>query len=302
MKRKIIVKLTSLGLCLCLALTCAITAGAASTDDEISGEGSVFTALSDTVYIADNYLYFSPYNTPEDSRGYFKFYSSSDEEDVSCNFTAIPSEGKYQKLLSGETYRFSLGIRKSHSSSGSGTGTYRSYAATGGRYQKLRIKLSYFSDNFNSDGTYDSDEGDYGKISYAFGSPQTKSGTTFYSALCIRSGAAFNAVTPDKDGYAEFYASRQIDEPIIYSTHFSYEKELTDGGWGMTGSYLNELIMGNADSQSGVTIKDAAKVQLFDAGLDTLNEIQRYTADVDSDGEITIRDAAVIQLYCAKLL
>lgn len=62
-----------------------------------------------------------------------------------------------------------------------------------------------------------------------------------------------------------------------------------------------EIIIGDANLDGDINIKDAAAVQLYCAKLGTLPEYGELAGDVNDDG-LNIKDAAAIQLYCAKLL
>ncbi len=61
------------------------------------------------------------------------------------------------------------------------------------------------------------------------------------------------------------------------------------------------LILGDADRDSKVNIKDATAIQKHVAGLVTLTNNGVFLADVDADLQITVKDATVIQKYVASM-
>lgn len=64
----------------------------------------------------------------------------------------------------------------------------------------------------------------------------------------------------------------------------------------------NSPVMGDVDGDGGLSIKDAAYIQLYLAKLMTLDDKQVSAADADGDGKLSIKDAAFIQLSLAGLL
>ena len=105
--------------------------------------------------------------------------------------------------------------------------------------------------------------------------------------MCVRSGAAVTSVSPNKNGEIEFYISTKIGDESKVCTDFRYEYKLPNGatasgsGGGSTGTYIHGLRIGDADSDSMLTISDATKIQFAIARLDTLNSLQKFTTDVN---------------------
>lgn len=166
------------------------------------------------------------------------------------------------------------------------------YDKTGGKYEKIRIKLSDFSDYFNADGTH-TQKG----FNYNF-STQKNGENTYYSSLIFVSGGIYTAVTPDKDGYAEFYVSKAIGAEIWFDTSFvcrSGNKTDSSGG----GEEFRNLKMGDVNLRGTVNVDDVTKVQSYSAGTEELDSLQRRNADVTGDGKIDVDDATMIQKHLA---
>ncbi len=61
-------------------------------------------------------------------------------------------------------------------------------------------------------------------------------------------------------------------------------------------------ILGDADNDGEINVKDATYIQLYLANLLSKNEINLSVCDVDNDGEINVKDATYIQLQLANLI
>lgn len=301
--KKLITRLTAVGVCTAMLFTIAVNAGAASVQAEESAKSDNpdITVLNESVTVADNQIYASAYNVPESSVYGFEFrgensgsykvaYASLAKSPSRIN---LPSTQKYVFWLRGEE-------------SGGSNGTYYSYKNTGGTYRKIRIKLSDFDYDFNSDGSQIEESTTYGTHRFHFGGLETTSNGKFYSGLCVKSGSAYTAVTPDKNGEVEFYVSKEIGVDTRYCTGFDFEYHNPDGsvtygsGGGTTGCDLYGLTIGDADSNGFVNVGDAAKIQLALSKITNLNKIQNYAADANSDGKVNIFDCTYIQMYLAK--
>lgn len=62
-----------------------------------------------------------------------------------------------------------------------------------------------------------------------------------------------------------------------------------------------KLILGDADMDTKVNIKDATLIQKHSADIVTLTGDAAICADADCDGAINIKDATIIQKYCASM-
>lgn len=62
------------------------------------------------------------------------------------------------------------------------------------------------------------------------------------------------------------------------------------------------VMYGDVTGDGRVNIKDATKVQLATAELQTLTDEEKLLADVDGDGRVNIKDVSFIQRYCANMI
>ncbi|MBR3988286.1 MAG: leucine-rich repeat protein [Clostridia bacterium] len=60
-------------------------------------------------------------------------------------------------------------------------------------------------------------------------------------------------------------------------------------------------ILGDADNNGSITIKDATSIQKYVAKLIAVDEEALKAADVNSDGKVNVKDATAIQKYLAKI-
>lgn len=301
--RKMYLKLAAACVCTAVMIVSTVNAGAASTENELTGSKSSpsFNVLDEKIEISGNQIYTSAYNVP-DSSGYRFVFNSKNRDSHTVQFADLVKSPSIIDLEPTQDYVFLL-----YSNKGGGTdNVYRSYKSTGGTYRKIRIKLSDFSSRFNSDGSQTKKNSVYGTHVFKFGAVETTSNAEFYSALCIRSGAAFTAVTPDENGEVEFYVSTDIGIGAGYCTDFRYKYinengSITSGSdGGTTGGGLIGLDIGDTDSNGSVNVSDVTKIQMSLARLDMLNNLQQFTADTNSDGKVSVIDCAYIQMHLAK--
>lgn len=313
--RKISFKLGAAALSVILASASAISAGAAQTKSEpVSSYSSDFKLLPSTVKISNNQVYFSRYNTPSKSIFFGEFVDQNYKE-YSVKFSELMSGSKTLSLPQGQKYEFCLGH---YAGSGYGCGSdgaYRSYAKTGGTYRKVRVKLSTFinspygyGDIYASDGSLTQIDSTYGSHTFRFGDVDiTSDGSRYYSGMCVRSGAAITAVTPNSNGEIEFYLDTAIGSGAYVCTDFYIIYNHKDGGisdiggGGSSGSSLNGLEFGDADSSDFVNISDATKIQNAISGKTTLDTLQKFVADVNFDNRIDVKDVSAIQKYLADM-
>lgn len=302
--KKLLKKLSALGLCGVMAFTAVVSAGAAETDSDISEATAnpSFKLLSDKIEISNDQIYVSGYNVPTDSV-FGVEYRGEDKTTYAVNFSEVIKSGKRINLVKNKKYEFWL----RNGTGGGSDGSFRSYGKTGGTYKKVRIKLSDFCSDFNSDGSQTESVGEYGPHNFKFGPVEKTGNGTFYGGMCVRSGAAVTSVSPNKNGEIEFYVSTKIGDESKICTDFRYEYKLPNGatavgsGGGSTGTYIHGLRIGDADSDSMLTISDVTKIQFVIARLDTLNSLQKFTADVNSDGKTNIVDATTLQMHLAEI-
>ena len=311
--KKVSYKLSAVALSIILAAASAVSAGAAQTDSErVSSYSSDFKLLSSTVKIPDNQIYFSRYNTTSDSI-FIGSFSDENNKKYSVKFSEIMSGGKFLSLPMNQKYKFSLRYDLGSSGGGSSDGTFRSYSNTGGTYRKVRVKLSTFLNSeydskFASDGSVTNTDSTYGSHTFRFGDVDiTSDGSKYYSGMCVRSGAAITAVTPNLNGEIEFYVDTAIGSGANVCTDFYTIYKHNDGrtsyigGGGSTGSSLHALRFGDADSSCFVNVSDATKIQSAIAGECSLDNLQKFVSDVNLDNNISIKDVTCIQKYLADL-
>lgn len=281
-------KIISILLCVAMLTgTAAITANAATTDD-----GSVGThnySIVDKTTLNYGQLRFYTYN----------FTDNNPQTGISLTDTSLNTTndvyfnditGYKQINVSGNT------VMKHWLLLESGAIGYQSkmYNDTSGTYEKIRIKLSDYSDYFNSDGTH-TESG----VNYNF-STQKVGDSTYYSALVFWSGGIFTAVTPSKDGYAEFYVSKNIgEETRMFITFAHRTPNSTGGGGGKNGGYFDYFIMGDSDISGWVNVDDVTALQRYISGVEEFDNLQRRNSDVNGDGKVDINDATMIQKYLA---
>ncbi len=61
-------------------------------------------------------------------------------------------------------------------------------------------------------------------------------------------------------------------------------------------------LLGDADLDNDVTVRDATMIQLYEANLRETSVIRDLNSDYDQDGESTVKDATYIQLFLAHML
>lgn len=60
-------------------------------------------------------------------------------------------------------------------------------------------------------------------------------------------------------------------------------------------------LLGDADSDGKVNIKDATRIQKHAANMLTIVDVEYYAADADSNGKVNVRDATAVQKYVANM-
>lgn len=282
-------KIISILLCVAmLAGTAAITANAASVDENTVGAHK-YTSLGKTT-IKDSQVRFYTYNfTKNNPKTGIRMDDITMHMSKEFYFNDITGEYKQISVSGASVFEHWLMLE----SGGGGTQSGR-YDKTGGTYEKIRVKLSDYSDYFNSNGTHTKD-------GYNYNFTTQKSGDTKYSsALVFWSGGIFTAVTPDKNGYVEFYVCKNIGEDVNFFSGFRYDTPTTHGsGGGKNGEIFKGFIMGDTNVNGWVNVDDVTKVQSYTAGTEELDSLQQRNADVNDDGKIDINDATMIQKYLA---
>lgn len=282
-------KIISIFLCVSMLTgTAAITANAATADDASVGTHK-YTILDKTT-IKDGQIRFYTYNYTENNPK-----TGIQIDDLTMNiskdffFNDIVQDYKQINVSGASIMRHWLILEN-----GRGGTRSRRYDETGGTYEKIRVKLSDYSYYFNSDGTHTKDD-----FNYNFSTQKTGK-DTYSSALVFWSGGIFTAVTPNKDGYAEFYVCKNIGEDTRFFADFRHvTPNSQSSGGGKNGAYFYGLTMGDTNISGGVNVDDVTAIQSYAAGTEEFDSLQQRNADVNDDGKIDINDATMIQKYLA---
>lgn len=277
-----------ISLCLILAITVILSASVsfgAESNNDIN-----FEILTDTTELCDNSVLFYTYNVPENYTGQAELTDTK-----TAVKTVVMGKDCIETPLVIET---TSGAEYKYTTSGGG-GQILNFDNTGGVYRKMRLKLSY-SPYFNEDGSHTTDV-----YTYHFSGTEYVGRDYYFSSLVIVSGGAINFVTPDKNGYVEFYACTNVDTTVHFSTSFQYERYTETSfehgaGGGVSGCRINEFTKGVLDNKSTVSINSATIIQRYLAKELEFGKMQEYQADVDNDYRISIMDATKIQRYLVK--
>ena len=149
-----------------------------------------------------------------------------------------------------------------------------------------------------SDGTYKNFDFTYED----FGTDSSGKPCYATSGAYFVSGGAVTSFVPDKNGYAEFYISRQLGEDTGLMA-YKYCR-LKNGAECKTtiGGKLNCLTCGDVYPDGNITVVDATSVQKYVAGIVEFGKTQLFNSDVNHDGEISVVDATLIQKYIVGLI
>lgn len=104
-----------------------------------------------------------------------------------------------------------------------------------------------------------------------------------------RSGYSFKGWYTDASGGTEVTSDTIIMKNTIIYAHWSEE------------SQTDKYLLGDADQDGKVTVKDATKIQKHVAKILTFTGLALKSADADEDGKISVKDATIIQKYVAKI-
>lgn len=91
------------------------------------------------------------------------------------------------------------------------------------------------------------------------------------------------------------------DNLLIVCNPDSYAAQYAEAN-GLNYVTSDNFVVGDADGNGSVTIRDATYIQLYIAALSTLDDTAFMRADVNSDGKVNIRDVTYIQMYRAELI
>lgn len=285
-------KLLSAILCAALAAVSIVSASAADTDNYTSGASYRCKVLGTTEF-PNNYAGFYRSCSNPEANLYVQFYKNTTNTDTRelvyeqpLDFADKTLTKKYLSDQNG--YRYLI--------SGGGNFANKVYPSkAGGTYEKIKVKLSDFSDYFNDNGTYTKNcDRCGGSHDYNF----SDEGNGFSSSLIILSGGIFSLVSPDSSGYVEFYISTKLGEDTVFMTDFfhSVSGHFSLGG-GTVGRDFRGLTIGDVDKSGYVSLSDAILIQKYHLGMETFDELSKRNADVNRDGIINLKDTIKVQKY-----
>ena len=284
-------KLISAILCAALATTSIVSISAADTDNYTSGASYRCKVLGTTEF-PNNYAGFYRSSSNPEANLYVQFYKNTTNTDTRelvyeqpLDFADKTLTKKYLSDQNG--YRYLI--------SGGGNFANKVYPSkAGGTYEKIKVKLSDFSDYFNDNGTYTKNCDRCGSHDYNF----SDEGNGFSSSLIILSGGIFSLVSPDNSGYVEFYISTKLGEDSKFMTDFSHSVpgHFSWGG-GTVGREFRGLTIGDVDKSGYISLNDAIFIQKYQLGMDTFDELSTRNADANRDGEINLKDTIKVQKY-----
>lgn len=279
----------------------AVPANAAVADEEALGASHKYTHVGN--YKQSNaQLVFYTYNVNSDARSFFVLENVTKNTTERYKFAEYFNHPGSIKIIPSDTYDLGCGV--SFGSSGGYGGGYKTeFENTGGAYEKIRVKLSDYSDYFNSNGTHTQ-----GSHTYTFcEEPADSLGDRYTSLLVFISGGAINCVVPDSKGEVEIVVSKRIGARTFYMTDFHYIITskgcmTTGGGGGKSNASFPGLTIGDANLSGYVDVSDATNTQMKLADLVKYDSLQTRNADANGDGKIDISDVTYIQMFCADLI
>ena len=250
----------------------------------------------------DGQLVIYNYNVPSDTKAFIDVAEDGSDKRTRYNF-GDSFNHPVSYTLKKKTYSTYIGSRI-NSGGGSGSACSVFLEDSGGKYERVRIKLHDYSNYFTEKGTAISSASDK-QHEYTFRQEAPDAyGNIYSSVLVIYSGGAVNHVVPDKNGEVEIYVSTNIGVSTRFATDFLYELHqdgfTTGGGGGTSGSYFKGLTIGDADQNGYVTVSDATEIQKNAAGMNSFDASQKRSGDVNRDGAVDVADATAIQMFLAK--
>ena len=211
--KSIIKKITAIAMCGVLTVGWVLMTGAVSEYEDRKD----FEVTGTTQKISNNQLFVTTTGYTENTaKNFGAMFISTDYQKYSVMFKDCIDAPKFVNLPKNQEFTRHM-ITADNRYFGD-TGMKFNYDSTGGEYVKIRIKLSdYFPYGFNDDGTMTGklSDGTYKNFDFTYEDFGTdSSGKPCYatSGAYFVSGGAVTSFVPDKNGYAEFYISRQLGE------------------------------------------------------------------------------------------
>lgn len=290
-------KIISAVLCTALAAISILSVAGAEISDN-SSTGITFDdffyeyKIIGEDYIPDNYVRIYRNDNRTDPEAGITFIDSATEQKVTQLFDFLGARDLY--LPSTSEYEYEHVFH----GGGSNGNFFPKFNKTGGKYQKIRVNLSKYSDYFNDNGTYTKI---LGGESHDYNFTKEYDGI-HSSSLIVVSGGAVTAVAPDHNGMAEFYVSTNLGDTTFFTTTYRWENGLRRAsGGGTVGQRFYGLTVGDTDKDGFIEIHDATVIQKHLAELETLSEVALRNADVNKDGKYDIEDVTAIQKFIAGM-
>lgn len=287
MKKKVI----SAILCSALAAVSVVSSSAVGTDNAVTSEAanpSNYKILGETT-LPNNFATFYTYGTGIDpTSAIILDLPDSSQTALKYFFNSATPNGVSKNLPNPDGYKLSTCLRTAISRQGS----ILNFSNGGGTYEKIRIKLSDFSDFFSPSGTHTStlfeDTHDYNFTQESTG--------VYSSSLILYSGNAITAAAPDKNGMVEIYVSTKLGQNTFYTAEFSIDVDSSHSSGGAR-NMLCGLAVGDIDKNGYISLGDGIAAMKASTKIITLDEPSARNADTNRDGNINLKDAIAIQKY-----
>lgn len=300
--KNIIKKISAIAMCGVLTVGSVLMTGAVSEYEDRKD----FEVTGTTQKISNNQIFVTTTGYTENTdKNFGAKFQTTEEKDYDIWFKDCINAPRFLNLPKGEKFVKYM-MTQGHGYFGN-VQTFYKFDKTGGEYVKGKIKLSDFSRLFNENGTMTAElsDGSYKDFDFTYEDFGTdSSGKPCYatSGAYFVSGGAVTSFVPDKNGYAEFYISRQLGEDTGLIA-YKYCR-LKNGAECKTtiGGKLNCLTCGDAYPDGNITVVDATSVQKYVAGIVEFGKTQLFNSDVNHDGEISVVDATLIQKYIVGLI
>lgn len=262
-----------------------------------------YTRVSTETLKRSDTLVFYTYGVSENARSFVVLKNNNLDTQQTVNFKDSVKKPQEVQIIPAHTYEPLLGVSLAGSGGYGGGGKFV-YSNIKGEYEVIRIKLSDYSDYFNSDGSHTvSVKEPYQTHNYTFEEEERLDNyDQFASTLCFESGGAFTSAVPDSKGEVEIHISKTLGVKTYFSTDFQYRiGSSSGGGGGVNHKSINTLTMGDVDANGTIDVKDATEIQKKLAKIISFDKAKTRRAEVNGDGKVNITDTTFLQKYLAKI-
>ena len=281
-------KLISIALVAVMAAGSVITANAADTKAVKPHKG--IEILGSPIKTKNNTISIYTYNMSKAQTGGFILKGEKTGKTYKYIFKNYVSAPKTITLPSTESYDIWTWV-----ANGLGGATSLDLRQAGGEYIKVKVKLS------DIDPTYFNNNGTHTQSGHTYNFTYQKVSNGYYdSVLFFQSGGVFTGTAPDSNGYVTFYISTDVHDMTCFYTGYGYNIGLeSNGGGGVNGGIIEELIFGNFDFDLSVDINDVSLLQQYLAGSTEFDSLQVFYADINRDGKKDVSDVTALQTAIA---